>query len=130
MSAAGGRRGLLTLGLGGVTIVALGLVLPWVGQPQVRVYVLGMESGLERRLVRLLSLCVVLGGAVATTSIVRFDRPDIGAATFAALGGLTLLVVAVTGPLTGRWPPDVGVYVTLVGGLVLLTLPAVSLVTA
>ncbi|WP_313696197.1 hypothetical protein [Halorarum halobium] len=119
-----GRR-VLAVGLAGVAVAALGTLLPWVAETRLQVYVLGMDSGLERRWTRALALCLPIGTVAVLAAVGRFDRGGLAARLLAVLGGLSVLVAVLASPLTGRWTPGVGVYVTILGG-VLLLVPAAS----
>ena len=116
------------LSLTGLAVIGIGILLPWVGETGFRIYVLGMESGFERQWGRRLLLGAALGAVLVLASLgprVRWTSvgPIVG-----AIGAGTVLIAVYTTPLTGRWSPDIGVYVTLVGGLLVAGTAIASLV--
>lgn len=114
----------------GLVLVGAGGVLPWVVKDlPVQVYVLGEASGLERIWVRRL---LVLAGVGVVVWVAGLATEHWGTVRYLVLVGIGLLAVAVTvltSPLTGRWEPGTGVYVTLLGGLLVVVGAGVSLVT-
>jgi hypothetical protein len=104
----------------GGALVAYGLTLPWVGETQVQVYVLGMASGLERQWATRLALVVGVGLVATLFSVASGGGRGIVRALVGGMGLATLLVAGLTGPLASEWPAAIGVFVTLAGGAVLL----------
>lgn len=111
------------LALCGFVLVAVGVALPWVGETGLRVYVLGMASGFERQWGKRLLAGAGLGTAVVLAGLAWGGRWRVVGPVLAAIGTVTVLVAVLTTPLTKQSPPppDLGVYVTLVGGLLVVT---------
>ena len=127
-----GRHSLLGQGLtlAGLVLVAVGVSLPWVGDTQLQVYVLGMESGLERVWGRRLLLGVALAAVLVMASL-RSPRRWAAVAPLTSVLGIAIALIAVaTTPLTGPRPAAAGVYVTLAGGLLVAAAPFVALAGA
>ncbi len=108
------------LTLAGFALIGIGVFLPWVGEPQARVYVLGMESGFERQWGKRLLLGAGLGTALVLASLATRVRWAVVGPILGAIGAVTILVAVITSPLTGQWPTGIGVYVTIAGGLLVV----------
>lgn len=112
----------------GFAVIGIGVFLPWVGETQLKVYVLGMASGFERQWGKRLVLGAILGTVLALVSLGSRGRWSVVGPVFSAIGVVTVLVAVYTTPLTGRWSPEIGVYVTLVGGLLVAGAPLLPVV--
>lgn len=111
-------------------LIGAGAVLPWVDKElPVKVYVLGMQTGLERVWVRRLLVVAGVGVLVHVGRFVTPDRRPGLDALLVGVGGLTAAIAAVTSPLAGRWAPGPGVYVTLVGSLLVALGSGITFVT-
>lgn len=114
----------------GFGLIALGAVLPWASKDlPVKVYVLGMQSGLERIWVRRLLLLAGVGLLVEVLRLVTSNRKSALTLILGAIGLLVAVLTVATSPLTGPWVPARGVYVTLVGSLLVTMGACVTLVT-
>ncbi|QZP37049.1 hypothetical protein [Halobaculum magnesiiphilum] len=110
--------------LGGFLLIGIGAVLPWVDkQLQVKVYVLGMQSGLERIGVRRLLVVAGVGVLVEIARLFVSDRRTVLEFVLVGVGGVVAVMTVLTSPFTSLWTPALGVYVTLAGSL-LVTLGA------
>lgn len=116
--------------LGGFLLIGIGAVLPWVDkQLPVKVYILGMQSGLERIWVRRL---LIVAGVGILVDIVRFMPSDwrtIREFVLVGIGGIIAVVTVHTSPFTSLWTPALGVYVTLVGSLLVTLGASIALIT-
>lgn len=101
----------------GFALTGIGVFLPWVAETQARVYVLGMESGFERQWGKGLLLGAAVGTGLTLLSVRSRVRWTVVGPVLGGIGALTVAIVVGTTPLSGRWSPDVGVYVTLLGGV-------------
>ena len=115
------------LTLSGFALIGLGVFLPWVGETPARVYVLGMESGFERQWGRRLLLGAVLGTALVLLSLSSRAQWSVIGPILSAIGAATVVIAVYTTPLTGPWPSEIGVYLTLAGGLLVACTPLVAL---
>lgn len=119
--------GTLVVCLLGFVVLGTGVALPWVGEMQLRVYVLGMESGLERRLGKVLLLLTVLGALGTLAATGPSGRWSAVAPVALAVGALAVAVAVFESPLATRRPPAIGVYLVLAGGLLVTGAAAVEL---
>lgn len=117
------------IALSGFALIGIGIFLPWVGEIQPRVYILGMESGFERQWGKRLLLGTVLGTVLVLASLTSRGRWSVVGPILGAIG-VGMVLIAVSAPLTGRWPPEIGVYVTLLGGCLVTGASIVPLIGA
>lgn len=103
--------------LSGFALLGVGILLPWVGETQHSVYVLGMESGFERQWGKRLSLGTALGVSLVLFGMSRPGLWPIIRPILSAIGAIAIGIIVFTTPLTGRWPPAIGLYVALIGAL-------------
>lgn len=106
------------LALAGFAMIGFGGILPWADTYlPVKVYILGMESGLERVWVRRL---LVIAGTGLLVEIINLRterwRPVLSLKVL-ILGGVIASITVLTSPLTSRWAPEPGVYITLLGSI-------------
>lgn len=111
-------QALILIGFG---LIVLGVVLPWVKKDlPVQVYIVGMESGLERMGGQQIVALAGLGVLVFGVQVVRLNWQRVLNLTLLLIGGLIGVITVVSSPLTGSWIPAVGVYFTLIGSLLVV----------
>jgi uncharacterized protein (DUF697 family) len=111
-------------------LIGIGAVLPWVDkQLPVKVYILGSQSGLERLWVRRLLIVAGVGVLVEIGRAMDSDWRTILELVLVGIGGLIATITVLTGPFTSRWTPDFGVYVSLVGSLLVMLGASIALIT-
>lgn len=105
----------------GLGLIGVGAVLPWVNKDlPVKVYVLGMQTGLERIWVRRLLVVAGVGLLVEAVLFVTSDRRVVLDLVLVGIGGIIAVITVATSPLTGSWMPARGVFVTLVGSVLVV----------
>ncbi len=113
------------ISLCGLILIAVGVFLPWVGETPLRIYVPGMRSGFERPWPKRLFFGSALGFVLLLLNVFGRIKWAITGPVLATTGATVLIVLVSASPLTSRWTTDVGVYVTLIGGLLLVASPAI-----
>lgn len=105
----------------GIGLIAEGAVLPWVnkGLP-VKVYVLGEQMGIERIWVRRLLVVAGVGVLVEIGRFLASDWRPVLNFVLVGIGGLIAVITVTQSPLTGSWTPGLGVYITLLGSLLIV----------
>ncbi len=120
-------RALILVGFG---LIALGVVFPWVDKDlPVQVYVVGMESGLERMGGQQIVALAGLGVLVFGLQIVRPKWQHLLYPTLVLIGGLVGVITVISSPLTGSWMPAVGVYMTLIGSFLVVICSGLTVAT-
>lgn len=110
-------------------LISVGTVLPWVNKNlSVKVYVLGMQTGLERIWVRRLLVVAGVGLLVEAARFATSDRRAVLDLVLVGIGGIIAMMTVATSPLTGSWTPARGVFVTLVGSLLVVLGSSIPLI--
>lgn len=114
----------------GFGVIGVGAVLPWADKAlPVKVYVLGMQTGLERVWVRRLLVVTGVGLLVEVVRLVTSARRPVLDLVLGAIGALIAVITVLTSPLTGPWMPARGVYVTLFGSLLVMFGSSLSIIS-
>lgn len=117
--------------LAGFGLIGLGAILPWADTHlPVKVYILGMESGLERIWVRRLLVIAGTGLLVEVINIRTGRWRTALSITALVTGGVTALITVLTSPLSSPWVPELGVYITLLGSIVVILGSVLNLANA
>lgn len=115
--------------LAGFGLIGLGVILPWADTYlPVKVYVLGMESGLERIWVQRLFVIAGIGLLLEVINIRTGGWRIVLCVTVLVIGVVIALITVLTSPLSSNWVPELGVYITLLGSIVVILGSGLNLV--